>query len=76
MRELFESGPARPERIRTKDLYKCVDADYYGYLDEVDARLIKLEADQERKLGGMHWLCVGGEYGPILTMHIRARATL
>jgi len=49
VRELFEKKvPTEPKRTRG-DLYKSVDADYYGYRDDDDGLLVKLEAEQEKK---------------------------
>lgn len=49
VRELFEkTGGADNKRTRY-DLYKLVDADYYGYRDDDDGKLEILEAKQEKK---------------------------
>jgi len=49
VRELFEKiVPEAPKRTRF-DLYKCIDADYYGYRDEDDGLLEKLERQQEKR---------------------------
>ncbi len=48
VRELFErSAPTQQKQTRT-DLYKLVDAEYYGFKDEDDGLLVRLEADAEK----------------------------
>jgi len=43
VRELFERIiPDIPKRARF-DLYKCIDADYYGFRDDDDGLLEKIE---------------------------------
>ena len=39
-------------RANRHDLYKRVDATYYGYLDEDDGALLAAEAEAEKKRGG------------------------
>ena len=49
VKELFEA-PAVPKRRRNRyEMYKRIDADYYGYRDEEDGVLIKLEKKAERE---------------------------
>lgn len=49
VKELFET-PALPKRKRNRhDLYKRIDADYYGYRDEEDGVLVKVEAAAEKE---------------------------
>ena len=45
--ELF-LAPDAPRKTRA-ELYKNIDADYYGYRDEDDGLLLKLEAEQEKQ---------------------------
>ena len=49
MRELFEEEPPKPPRKTRGDLMKDIDAYYYGYLDDEDGVLIKLEEEVEQK---------------------------
>jgi len=49
VRELFEQKVPQSDRKSRLDLYKLVDADYYGYRDDDDGLLVKLEAVQEAK---------------------------
>jgi hypothetical protein len=50
VKELFEKeGPRKVRRTRF-DMHKAVDADYYGFRDEDDGILVKVEAEAERKL--------------------------
>jgi len=49
VRELFEQEPPAPPRKTRGELYKDVDADYYGYRDEDDGVLVPLEQDAERE---------------------------
>jgi len=52
VRELFEKIiPDTPKRARF-DLYKCIDADYYGFRDDDDGLLEKLEKLQENLARG------------------------
>jgi len=48
VRELFEQtgAPSAPKMTRY-EMYKSVDADYYGYRDDDDGSLVKLEEKQE-----------------------------
>lgn len=45
---LFITAPAPPRKTRG-ELYKDVDADYYGYRDEDDGVLVPLEQDVEKE---------------------------
>ncbi|CAG8481694.1 234_t:CDS:2 [Ambispora gerdemannii] len=47
VRDLFEQEVPEPLKRTRFDLYKNVDADYYGYRDEEDGTLIDYEQDQE-----------------------------
>lgn len=49
VRELFEQEPQTEKKKTRADLYKRVDAHYFGYLDEEDDELIELEAVGEKK---------------------------
>jgi len=49
VRELFEQEPPAPPRKTRGELYKDVDADYYGYRDEDDGVLVPLEQDIEKE---------------------------
>jgi len=49
VRELFDTSvQAAPKRTRF-EMHKVVDAGYYGFRDDDDGRLIKLEKEQEKK---------------------------
>ncbi|CAG8565321.1 5821_t:CDS:10 [Acaulospora colombiana] len=50
VRELFEQDVPTPQKRTRFDLYKNVDADYYGYRDEEDGSLLEYEVDRERSL--------------------------
>ncbi|CAG8434572.1 5357_t:CDS:2 [Diversispora eburnea] len=50
VRELFESEAPEPTKRTRFELYKNVDADYYGYRDEEDGLLFESEAEVERGL--------------------------
>lgn len=48
VKELLKESYSREEKKRSRaELYKCVDAEYYGYLDENDSNLEKLEYEAE-----------------------------
>ncbi|CAG8785151.1 12953_t:CDS:2, partial [Racocetra fulgida] len=49
VRELFEQEAPTPQKRTRSDLYKNVDADYYGYRDEEDGLLLEYEREQELK---------------------------
>jgi hypothetical protein len=49
VRELFEEEPPKPPRKTRGDLMKDIDAYYYGYLDDEDGVLMKLEEEVENK---------------------------
>ena len=49
VRELFEEAPPQPPRKNRGDLMKDIDAYYYGYLDDEDGVLLKLEVEVEKK---------------------------
>ncbi|CAG8744820.1 17852_t:CDS:2, partial [Acaulospora morrowiae] len=47
VRELFEQDAPTPQKRTRFDLYKNVDADYYGYRDEEDGILLEYEVEKE-----------------------------
>lgn len=49
VRELFEQEPAPAPKKSRGELYKDVDADYYGYRDEDDGVILPLEKEAEQK---------------------------
>ncbi|KAF0987665.1 hypothetical protein HZS_1255 [Henneguya salminicola] len=49
VKELFEQEPTVEKKKSRADLYKRIDAHYFGYLDEDDERILKEEADEELK---------------------------
>ncbi|CAI5461160.1 unnamed protein product [Closterium sp. Yama58-4] len=48
VRELFEKPTAPTKKRNRYELYKRIDMDYYGYRDEEDGILVRLEAEAER----------------------------
>lgn len=70
VRELFEQAAPEAEKRTRGDLYKHVDADYYGYRDEEDGVLLAYEKEQEaalirRLLGGRKLPITSSEdFGP------------
>ncbi|WMV31031.1 hypothetical protein MTR67_024416 [Solanum verrucosum] len=50
VRELFEKPPELRKRRTRYDIYKRIDASYYGYRDEEDGILVKLEGPAEKKM--------------------------
>lgn len=50
VRELFEKPPELRKRRTRYDIYKRIDASYYGYRDEEDGILEKLEGPAEEKM--------------------------
>jgi len=49
VRELLDKQAASAQKKSRADLYKAIDADYYGYRDDDDGLLVALEAKQEKK---------------------------
>lgn len=49
VRELFEQEPPKPVRKTRAELYKDIDADYYGYRDEDDGVVVPLEMEDEQR---------------------------
>jgi len=49
VRELFEQEPPKAPRKTRGELYKNVDADYYGYRDDDDGILAPLEMELEQR---------------------------
>ena len=47
VKELFEAPPAKKARKNRGDLQRSIDADYYGFRDEDDGELLRLEAEAE-----------------------------
>lgn len=50
VRELFEKPPELRKRRSRYDIYKRIDASYYGYRDDEDGILEKLEGPAEEKM--------------------------
>ncbi|PKA47008.1 hypothetical protein AXF42_Ash011682 [Apostasia shenzhenica] len=50
VRELFEKPPEIKKRRTRYDIYKRIDASYYGYRDDEDGILEKLEATAEKEM--------------------------
>eukprot|EP00898_Chlorokybus_atmophyticus_P008873 jgi/Chlat1/8988/Chrsp94S08339 len=50
VRELFHKPPEKKQRRTRYDMFKSIDADYYGFRDEEDGVLVKVEVDAEKKL--------------------------
>lgn len=50
VRELFEKPPELRKRRTRYDIYKRIDASYYGYRDEEDGVLERVEGPAERKM--------------------------
>lgn len=49
VRELFDKTGEEANKKTRYDLYKMIDADYYGFRDEDDGRLVTLEKKEEKK---------------------------
>ena len=47
VKELFEAPPAKKARKNRSDLQRSIDADYYGFRDEDDGELVRLETEAE-----------------------------
>ncbi|KAL0080075.1 Isy1-like splicing factor [Phycomyces blakesleeanus] len=50
VRELFEQEAPEPASRSRSEIYRNIDADYYGYRDEEDGALVEYEAEQEQDL--------------------------
>lgn len=50
VRELFEQEPPKAPRKTRAELYKFIDADYYGYRDDDDGILQPLESEMEERV--------------------------
>ena len=66
VRERFEQEPPKAPRTNRAELYRHIDADYYGYRDDDDGVLVKLETEMEarvRKEAIIEWekKCDAGE---------------
>eukprot|EP00055_Hartaetosiga_balthica_P008863 m.34177 g.34177 ORF g.34177 m.34177 type:complete len:286 (-) comp6502_c0_seq1:94-951(-) len=49
VKELFAEAPSKLPKKSRAELFKFVDADYYGYRDEEDGILLAVEAEDEQK---------------------------
>jgi len=79
VRELFEKIiPDAPKRARF-DLYKCIDADYYGFRDDDDGLLERLEKNKKnyleykQKKSGRHYMEKDPQKNEKQAMKIRKR---
>eukprot|EP01026_Neomeris_dumetosa_P049088 TRINITY_DN4261_c0_g2_i1.p2 TRINITY_DN4261_c0_g2~~TRINITY_DN4261_c0_g2_i1.p2 ORF type:complete len:277 (-),score=56.66 TRINITY_DN4261_c0_g2_i1:137-967(-) len=52
VKELFEKEEVKPVKRTRHDMFKLIDADYYGFRDEDDGILVKVEAEAEQKMRG------------------------
>ncbi len=50
VKELFDKPPPRTVRRTRQQMYQSIDADYYGFRDEEDGVLLRVEADAETRL--------------------------
>ncbi|KMZ60666.1 Pre-mRNA-splicing factor ISY1-like protein [Zostera marina] len=50
VKELFDKPPELRKRRTRYEIYKRIDASYYGYRDDEDGILVKLEAPAEEKM--------------------------
>eukprot|EP01025_Chloroclados_australasicus_P047478 TRINITY_DN5327_c0_g1_i2.p2 TRINITY_DN5327_c0_g1~~TRINITY_DN5327_c0_g1_i2.p2 ORF type:complete len:276 (-),score=49.35 TRINITY_DN5327_c0_g1_i2:188-1015(-) len=50
VKELFEKEQVKPVKRTRHDMYKLIDADYYGFRDEDDGILVKVEAEAEQRM--------------------------
>lgn len=50
VKELFDKAPPRVVRRTRGQLYKAIDPDYYGFRDEEDGILERVEAEAEREM--------------------------
>ncbi|GAQ80558.1 pre-mRNA-splicing factor ISY1 [Klebsormidium nitens] len=48
VRELFDKPPEPKKRRSRYEMFKRIDADYYGYRDDEDGILVQLEAEAEK----------------------------
>nr|CAD1831743.1 unnamed protein product [Ananas comosus var. bracteatus] len=55
VRELFEKPPEAKRRRTRYDIYKRIDASYYGYRDDEDGVLERLEVPRRRRCGRRPW---------------------
>jgi pre-mRNA-splicing factor ISY1 len=52
VKELLEQAPpVIQQRVTKNGLYKNIDADYYGYRDEDDGEVVRLERLREAEIG-------------------------
>eukprot|EP00252_Welwitschia_mirabilis_P021960 TRINITY_DN5791_c0_g1_i3.p1 TRINITY_DN5791_c0_g1~~TRINITY_DN5791_c0_g1_i3.p1 ORF type:complete len:298 (+),score=37.08 TRINITY_DN5791_c0_g1_i3:198-1091(+) len=50
VRELFEKPPEKPKRRSRHEIYMRIDASYYGYRDDEDGVLEKVEREAEKRM--------------------------
>ncbi|KAI9204524.1 Rab43 protein [Polychytrium aggregatum] len=50
VKELFEAPAGRQSARSRFEMYKCVDADYYGYRDEDDGKLLAYEKHAQKNI--------------------------
>eukprot|EP00252_Welwitschia_mirabilis_P021959 TRINITY_DN5791_c0_g1_i2.p1 TRINITY_DN5791_c0_g1~~TRINITY_DN5791_c0_g1_i2.p1 ORF type:complete len:169 (+),score=39.95 TRINITY_DN5791_c0_g1_i2:232-738(+) len=50
VRELFEKPPEKPKRRSRHEIYLWIDARYYGYKDDEDGVLEKVEREAEKRM--------------------------
>ncbi|KAK1403812.1 pre-mRNA-splicing factor ISY1-like [Heracleum sosnowskyi] len=50
VKELFEKPPELRKRRTRYDIYKRIDASYYGYRDDEDGILVRLEGSAEKRM--------------------------
>jgi len=58
VKELFDKPPPRTVRRTRQQMYQSIDAEYYGFRDEEDGTLMRVEAEAERRLiaeAEAHW---------------------
>jgi pre-mRNA-splicing factor ISY1 len=49
VRELFQPKEQKAPKRTRAELYRDIDADYYGYRDDEDGILVRMEAEAERR---------------------------
>ena len=55
VRELFEKEAPRQIRRTRHQMYRHIDADYYGFRDDEDGVLEKVEAPAEKRMRAQVW---------------------
>jgi hypothetical protein len=48
VKELFEAEPVKVARRSRHQMYRSIDPDYYGFRDEEDGVMVRVEADAEK----------------------------